>query len=433
MILFLDIISFLFNFINTYFLFKILCRFLNIREQLIIRIISFLFCFPIVNIIIYANDITNILGVLIGFLIFAFVFYNDICIRKLSTVIIIYPMIVSVNYLAQDIGMHIFFMFIDASELNAKNVSTFKSTFIHTVSLVVAPVIWFSVWQMIKRMNVRSINLINTKMWLMIDGICLCVFTSILIILNFVPENPLINYPICFSGIATIFASLYMTIYISDSVQTAYQLQTIKMRHQYYEEKKQEEEKVRSIYHDMKNHLLVLENQSDMVETVKMSQKLRKEISDYENYIHTGCDILDIIIKDKSRKAKEKNIDFSATIDFYDVKFIESLDISTIFGNGIDNAIEATEKLPEEQRAVIIKAKIIHGFVMILIENTCNDRSKSKFKTSKEDKFLHGFGIRNMKKAVEKYNGECTSNCTDGKYNLKILIPINSEKRSAIK
>lgn len=431
--MFLDIVSFLLGWTNTYFLFKVLCCFLNIRKKLIIKIIAFLFCSQIANIVIFANDITNILGVLIGFLILTFVFYSNSHIRKLSAVIIIYPMIISVNYLAQDIGMQIFFMLIGGREFNTENVSVLKSTFIHTMSLTAAPLIWFSAWQILKRINFRTINLINTKMWLTIDGICLCVFTSILVILDFVPENLLISYPVCISGIITIFASLYMMIYIANSVQTAYQLQTIKMRHEYYEEKKQEEEKVRSIYHDMKNHLLVLENQSDMVETVKMAQKLRKEISDYENYIHTGCDILDIIIKDKSQKAKEKNIDFSVAIDFYDVQFIESLDISTIFGNGIDNAIEATEKLPEEQRAVIIKARIIHGFVMILIENTCTDQSENKSGTSKKDKFLHGFGIGNMKKAVEKYNGECTSNCTDGKYNLKILIPVNNRKKSAVK
>jgi len=337
-------------------------------------------------------------------------------------------MIVSVNYLAQDIGMQIFFMLIGESKFNTENVSVLKSTLIHTMSLTVAPVMWFSAWQILKRINIRTINLINTKMWLTIDGICLCVFTSMLVILNFVPENLFISYPVCISGIITIFSSLYMIIYIANSIQTEYQLKTMQMKHEYYKEKQHEEEKVRSIYHDMKNHLLVLENQSDIVETTKMAQVLRKEISDYENYVHTGCDILDIIIKDKSQKAKEKHIDFSVAIDFYYVQFIDSLDISTIFGNGIDNAIEATEKLPEEQRAVIIKARIIHDFVMILIENTCTDQSENKFRTSKEDKFMHGFGIGNIQKAVEKYNGECTSSCKDGKYTLKILIPVNNEK-----
>ena len=88
-----------------------------------------------------------------------------------------------------------------------------------------------------------------------------------------------------------------------------------------------------------------------------MAKTLRKQIEDYEEYTHTGNDFLDVIIKDKTRIAKEKNIDFVVAIDFNNINFIEPLDISTIFGNGIDNAIEGVEKLPEEKRVVFIKTE----------------------------------------------------------------------------
>ncbi|MDE6787733.1 MAG: ATP-binding protein [Ruminococcus sp.] len=327
--------------------------------------------------------------------------------------------------------MQIYFYIVGKWEFNVETVTTFISTQIHTISLAVAPVIWFSIWQILKRRNIKSIALLNTKMWLMIDGVCLSVFIAVLVTLNFMPENSWMGYPICLSGIITIFACLYLTLYIANSVLTAYQLQTMKKKHKYYEEKIQEEERVRSIYHDMKNHLLVLENQSGTDCAKEIAQKLRMEISDYEDYVHTGSDILDVIIKEKSHMAREKDIDFSAAVDFSEVQFIEPLDISTIFGNSIDNALEAAEKLPKEYRAVMIKAGIVHSFVMIVIENTCIDAPKGKSKTTKDDKFLHGFGVGNMKKAVEKYNGECTSSCTDRKYTLKILIPISDERMPA--
>ena len=53
------------------------------------------------------------------------------------------------------------------------------------------------------------------------------------------------------------------------------------------------------------------------------------------------------------------------------VDFIEPLDVSTIFGNGLDNAIEASEKLPEEQRAILVKAGKMQNFFSVLIENNC--------------------------------------------------------------
>ena len=79
------------------------------------------------------------------------------------------------------------------------------------------------------------------------------------------------------------------------------------------------------------------------------------------------------------------------------VDFIEPLDVSTIFGNGIDNAIEASEKLPEEQRAILVKAGKMQNFFSVLIENNClQDSGNTKSRTTKNDDFLHGFGISNM-------------------------------------
>ena len=158
-----------------------------------------------------------------------------------------------------------------------------------------------------------------------------------------------------------------------------------------------------------------------------MAQELRSQIADYENYIHTGNSFLDIIIRDKAEKAREKKIDFSASVDFRDVDFIDPLDISTLFGNGIDNAIEASEKLPEEQRVILVKAGRVQDFISILIENNCvSGIQQSGSLTTKEDKFLHGFGISNMRKAAEKYGGTCTTANRDGKYTLKILLPVSN-------
>lgn len=230
------------------------------------------------------------------------------------------------------------------------------------------------------------------------------------------------------SGVlATIFFIIFMysknILYLREQEQRdKVQIAQLQQQYAYYQDKQKDEERIRSIYHDMKNHLLVLESSQGTEATRQMAQELRSQIADYENYIHTGNSFLDIIIKDKAEKAREKHIDFSAFIDFNGVDFIEPLDISTLFGNGIDNAIEACEKLPDEQRVILVKAGKVQGFVSILIENNCSDEMKINGNTSKADKFLHGFGISNMKKAAEKYGGTCTTTQANGKFTLKILL-----------
>ena len=203
------------------------------------------------------------------------------------------------------------------------------------------------------------------------------------------------------------------------------QIAQLQQQFAYYQEKLKDEEKVRSVYHDMKNHLLVLQRQINSPETAEMVEKLQSQVAMYGDYEHTGNDILDIILKEKSETAREMHIALSVTADLNGVDFIEPLDVSTIFGNGLDNAIEASEKLPEEQRAILVKAGRVQNFFSVLIENSClQNREYTKQRTTKNDDFLHGFGISNMRKAAEKYDGQLTIKCENEKFTLKILIPI---------
>lgn len=200
------------------------------------------------------------------------------------------------------------------------------------------------------------------------------------------------------------------------------QIAQLQQQFAYYQEKLKDEEKVRSVYHDMKNHLLVLQRQINSPETAEMVEKLQSQVAMYEDYDHTGNDILDIILKEKSETAREKHIALSVTADLNGVDFIEPLDVSTIFGNGLDNAIEASEKLPEEQRAILVKAGRVQNFFSVLIENSClQNREYTKQRTTKSDDFLHGFGISNMRKAAEKYDGQLTIKCENEKFTLKNL------------
>ena len=221
------------------------------------------------------------------------------------------------------------------------------------------------------------------------------------------------------------------TLYFRDQEQKdKIQIAQLQQQFAYYQEKLKDEEKVRSVYHDMKNHLLVLQRhilqrQINSPETTEMVEKLQSQVAMYEDYVHTGNDILDIILKEKSELAREKSIAFSVTADLNGVDFIEPLDISTIFSNALDNAIEASEKLPEEQRAILVKAGKMQNFFSVLIENNCLQNSENtNIRTTKSDDFLHGFGISNMRKAAEKYGGQLTTKYEKGTFTLKILVPI---------
>lgn len=223
----------------------------------------------------------------------------------------------------------------------------------------------------------------------------------------------------------TVFLYMKNAYYLREQEQRdKIQIAQLQQQFTYYQDKLKDEERVRALYHDLKNHLLVLESRQNTEETRQMAESLRSQIAGYENYVHTGNEFLDIILKDKAVKAREKQIDFSAMVDWGGIDFVEPLDISTIFGNAIDNAMEACEKLAEDQRLITVKAECVRDMLLITIENSTLSEAYPTEETTKQDRFLHGFGISNIKNAVEKYGGQCSFRQEDGTYRLKILIPI---------
>ena len=229
--------------------------------------------------------------------------------------------------------------------------------------------------------------------------------------------------------VAAIFMMIFMyaknILYLREQEQRdKVQIAQLQQQYAYYSDKLKDEERIRSIYHDLKNHLLVMESRQNTEETRRMAETLRSQIADYEDYVHTGNGFLDIILKDKAAKAREKQIDFSAVVDFHGIDFMEPLDISTIFGNAIDNAIEASENLPEYKRLITVRAERVRDMLIITVENNTAPGNHLVEGTTKKDHFVHGFGIPNIKKAVEKYGGQCSFQQEERMYRLKILIPI---------
>ena len=116
-----------------------------------------------------------------------------------------------------------------------------------------------------------------------------------------------------------------------------------------------------------------------------------------------------MLLRDKMRAAREKKIDFTASLQFGDGGFIDLLAIRISIGNALDNAMEACERLPEDMRFITMKAGRLRDMLVITVENSRRMDQLYDGKTTKKDRFLHGLGLINIRTAVEKYGGECVA------------------------
>lgn len=439
MIYFLNILSFLLEWAYVFVFFWILHTFLPVRQNWIARIPAFFACSFFAVTIIYSNDLANLLGSLVGFSLYLILFHRGRWVEKLTAVLIFYPAVIAINYMMQDIGTLLFFGITKAP--NDPSVWTpevmLLSTAIHTATLLARLLFWTGAWLFLKKYLRDTTYTLTNRMWLIVDTLMLASVVSIFTIIYFMPERIIIVYPICAASIFSSFGCIYLASYMCGAMQTAWHAQELEMRQNYYEEKMEDETRIRQIYHDMKNHLLVLENvmadtepAASFTENVSTDsvhpsiRHLRQQMESYENYYRTGNPYLDVIIRDKAKTAREKQIDFTAILHFADGSFLDPLDISTIFGNALDNAIEASEKLAVSRRVVSVKARRIHDMLVIAVENNALPDADASGKTTKEDALFHGFGLSNIRAAVDKYDGQCTVKCKDGVFVLKIMIPV---------
>ncbi len=426
MIRFLEIVSFVLAWGYTLVFFLILRAFLPLRKNLFLKIAAFVVCGYLADSIIYSNDLGSLLGTMALFFAYIVLFYRGTFMEKISVLLVFYPALIAVNYLMLDAGGRLFRIFSQASYDEALKSPglILISTVFHTLSLLLRLLFWIGAWLILRKFLSKITSHLNTRTWLIIDMVILASFVAIFTIIYFMPEDTAIVYPICGASIFSSFGCMYLASYIYDSMQTAYRVQQMETQRNYYRERIKDEERVRSVYHDLKNHLLVLESGQTTEAARQMAQTLRSQIADYEDYVHTGNEFLNIILRNKAANAREKQIDFSAMVDFNGIDFMEPFDISTIFGNAIDNAIEASEKLPEELRLITVRAERIRDMLIITVENHTMPNVSPVEGTTKKDRFIHGFGIPNIKNAVEKYGGQCSFRQENGTYRLKIIIPL---------
>lgn len=202
------------------------------------------------------------------------------------------------------------------------------------------------------------------------------------------------------------------------------------MEHKYYEKLEDNNEKVRKLYHDMKNHLMCIGSLCDNDESIDYINNLNKELVGLDRTFNTGNRVLDIILSEKKTTCLEKGIKLTTEIDFSRSDFMDMLDISAIFSNSIDNAIQACDKINDNSipKKINIRVKYVNNFCVIKIINSkVNEiiKKKDKILTDKKDGFMHGLGISNIKDAVQKYNGDVVIDYTENEFVLTAMIPTN--------
>lgn len=181
-------------------------------------------------------------------------------------------------------------------------------------------------------------------------------------------------------------------------------------------------------YHDLKHYLTVLKSEYGSTEEGrKLLGEIEEEVQSFDIIYQTGNKVLDTILTSKASVCAEKGIEFSCIADGSAISNLSDMDICSIFGNAIDNAIEGADRV-EDRAKRLIELTVVrrNDIVVIKCENYFEHeiiRRLGAFITTKKDKRNHGYGIKSIKYVVERYGGHVTIVAKDGWFTLCVVIP----------
>lgn len=182
-------------------------------------------------------------------------------------------------------------------------------------------------------------------------------------------------------------------------------------------------------YHDLKHHIIALRDQENDQQRAAYLDKMEEEIQNFEAQNRTGNQVLDTLLNAKMLQCMKKDISMTCVADGTLFSFMDTMDICSIFGNALDNAIEYEEKIEEKEKRLIHVAAVSQkNFLIIRFENYCEESlelDKVVSTTSKGDSNFHGYGLKSLRYTVKKYGGEVNINKENNWFVLKILIPLH--------
>lgn len=180
--------------------------------------------------------------------------------------------------------------------------------------------------------------------------------------------------------------------------------------------------------HDLKYQLQGLKQMESGVERDRYIGQIERAVMIYESTIKTGNETLDIILMDKLLYCKQHHISMTCIADGTKLECLDTMDIYSLFGNALDNAIESVIQEPEESKRIIsLRVGCREQFLAIHIENYMSapvQLTDAFLSTTKHDRKYHGFGMLSMRHITEKYHGSMSVHTEGNLFCLDILIPL---------
>lgn len=188
------------------------------------------------------------------------------------------------------------------------------------------------------------------------------------------------------------------------------------------------------LYHDLHNHIEAIYQcltQGDVGEAIRYCEGLRTPVREISQTVWTGDKAIDYLISSKIALAEQEQIKTKVNVEYPHNTNIRSVDLTTILGNLLDNALEAAETAPDKLRFLNLTIRRINAMLIIKVENGYGNAPRLEngtLMTSKADETSHGWGLKSVQTAADRYDGTITTDYKDGVFQSVVTLSFRPVK-----
>lgn len=236
-------------------------------------------------------------------------------------------------------------------------------------------------------------------------------------------------------------ALLFSAVRFSRQETLEHEAQMATLREIYYDGVKQEQTQVRTLRHDLRNHLTALQGLLARGET-QQAQDYAAQLAQSSALIGGArlCEneVANIVLSGKAAGMEASGVTPDFSVSLPEPLPLPAPELCALFGNALDNALEAAQKA--EDKTVLLRARADKGVLMLRVENALNaplrraelkektalhaERRTEQFVTTKADVRAHGFGLAGMRDIAERHGGTLEATAENGRFTLLVCVPL---------
>ena len=225
--------------------------------------------------------------------------------------------------------------------------------------------------------------------------------------------------------LVTSLAMLAAIMMLADYARLEQMDRLASLRESYYQALQREDRQVRTLRHDLRNHLTALRGlleREDMGQAVRYLEQLAGSPVLQGSRRLCENEAANAVLAAKAEEMARRGLEGVFSVALPQALPVAEIDLCALLGNALDNAMDGAEQ--SQDKRISVRCRVERGLFMLRVENAVDGTLEPDLATTKSDRSAHGFGLAGMREIAERYGGSLEARVENGRFELTAWTPM---------